>query len=299
MSGLVTGSRVHLLQKGARATKVSAVVMVILTAIKAVVGLLSGSIALMADMTMIGEEAIKYLTEYLEFRMRAGEKLSSRSSVLAPKYARKHFIATNNICDKIRKAIRTGGFPWRTYIFRSYFDTQLLTAEARRLIIRDFRVFFMGHAGDIERTYTLNKHKLPEDMIDEMREAYLRCQPLLQSYGEARRRDDLPALVRKQLLLAVGYNQEEVDAMKPDELSDEEMKQKLRERLFTTPEINVGRQQIIQELEPETHTSFTRLRSIGLGLVAQSMANTPMKGNSSNLNPLDSNPLGLTFKAPI
>jgi hypothetical protein len=38
MSGLVAESRVRLLQKGARVAKVSTVVMIILTAIKAVVG---------------------------------------------------------------------------------------------------------------------------------------------------------------------------------------------------------------------------------------------------------------------
>jgi hypothetical protein len=206
-----------------------------------------------AYMTLVGEEAVRYLTEYLEFRMRAGEKLTPRSSLVVPKFARKQFVATNNVCDKIRKAIRAAGFPWRSYIFRSYFDSQLLTAEARRLIIRDFRVFFMGHAGDIERTYTLNKDHLPESMIDEMRDAYLRCQPLLQSYGESTKRDNLPTLVRKQLLLVAGYGQEEVDAVKLDELTDEEMKQKLKERLFGGALANVNHQQVIQTSELEAY----------------------------------------------
>jgi hypothetical protein len=149
-------------------------------------------------MTMIGEEATHYLAEYLEYRMRAGEQLTLRSSVLAPKFARKQFIATNNICDKIRKGIRAAGFPWRTYVLRAFFDSQLLTAEAKRLIIRDFRVFFMGHAGDIERKYTLSKRKLPEEMISEIREAYRRCQPLLQTSSESTNQNNLPTLVRKQ-----------------------------------------------------------------------------------------------------
>jgi len=64
-----------------------------------------------AYVTLIGEEAAKYLREYLALRMRAGEQLTQRSSILAPKYARKQFIATNNISGKVRKAIRAAGFP--------------------------------------------------------------------------------------------------------------------------------------------------------------------------------------------
>lgn len=218
-----------------------------------------------AYMTMIGEEDVKYLTEYLELRMRAGEKLNSHSSIVAPKYARKEFIATNNISDKIRKAIRTAGFPWRTYIFRSYFDSQLLTAEAKRLIIRDFRVFFMGHAGDIERTYTLNKRKLPDEMMEEMREAYLRSQPFLQSNGESKDRENLPELVRIQLLLAVGYKQEEVDEIRPAELSDEQMKQKLKERLFAAAEVAVQPQQLNQarEHDPSMNNGWGSMTEVG------------------------------------
>jgi hypothetical protein len=37
----------------------------------------------------------------------------------------------------------------------------------------------MGHKADIEQLYTLNKHVLPADLIEEMREAYRRSQKLL------------------------------------------------------------------------------------------------------------------------
>jgi hypothetical protein len=63
-------------------------------------------------------------------------------------------------------------------------------------------------------------------------------------------------LVRKQLLLAVGYSQEEVDAMKPDKMSDEETKQKLKERLFAAAESDVPCQQSNQEWMQEPHMNY-------------------------------------------
>jgi hypothetical protein len=72
--------------------------------------------------------------------------------------------------DTIRRPIRRAGFEWRPYILRRYFDTRLMIIEMDGVIIRDFRVFWMGHRGDIEHTYTLNK-QLPKDVREKMRSA--------------------------------------------------------------------------------------------------------------------------------
>jgi hypothetical protein len=66
-------------------------------------------------------------------------------------------IRTSNIGDAIRLPIRRAGFPWRPYVLRSYFETQMVIAESKGWVIRDYRQFFMGHSGDIEHVYTLNK----------------------------------------------------------------------------------------------------------------------------------------------
>ena len=81
--------------------------------------------------------------------------------MITPKSANKPFIRSVNISDAIRAALRKAGFPWRPYVLRSYFDTQLMLAESKGLIIRGYRQFFMGHKGDIENTYTTNKCRLP------------------------------------------------------------------------------------------------------------------------------------------
>jgi hypothetical protein len=44
--------------------------------------------------------------------------------------------------------------------------------HCKLLIIGDWRIFWMGHKGDVEHKYTLNKGRLPEDLIEKMREAF-------------------------------------------------------------------------------------------------------------------------------
>jgi hypothetical protein len=62
----------------------------------------------------------------------------------------KHFIRSTNVGDVIRDGIRKAGFPWRHYVLRSYFDTEMMLAESKGLVLRDYRQFWMGHKGDIE-----------------------------------------------------------------------------------------------------------------------------------------------------
>lgn len=119
------------------------------------------------------EEGCLYLKEYFEWRMRRGlEKLTQESPVITPEHEDiGSFMTTTNISDTMRQPIRNAGFKWRPYVLRRYFDTRLMMAEADALIIKDIRVFFMGHRGDIEAEYTVNK-RLPQDVIDRLRKSY-------------------------------------------------------------------------------------------------------------------------------
>jgi len=56
-----------------------------------------------------------------------------------------------------------------------------MLAESKGLVLRDYRQFWMGHKGDIENRYTTNKCRLPESVIEDMREAYRRSQEYLQT----------------------------------------------------------------------------------------------------------------------
>jgi hypothetical protein len=183
--------------------------------------------------TFLGEEGCEYLKDYLEDRIREGERLTPDSPLITPKNRMKPFIRANNIGDAIREPVRAAGFGWRPYVLRSYFDTQLMLAESKGLVLRDYRQFWMGHKGDIENRYTTNKQRLPEQVIEDMREAYRRSQEFLQTSKAAETSEEkIRQAFRKQLLLVAGFAQEEVDKMDVPSLSDEKLQEIVRKRLL-------------------------------------------------------------------
>ena len=185
--------------------------------------------------TFLTEEACSYIKDYLEERLRDDEQLTPDSAIVTPKFAQKPFIRTVNIGDMMRLAIRSAGLPWRPYVLRCYFDTMLMLAESKGLVLRDCRQFWMGHKGDIENRYTTNKHKLPEEVIEDMREAYRRSQEYLQTTKVSETSEEkLTQAFRKQLLLVAGFAQDEVDKMDLPSLGDEELQEIVRKRLLRT-----------------------------------------------------------------
>lgn len=153
--------------------------------------------------TFLSAEGCVSLKAYLNCRLNRGEVLDESSPVITPPWSPKPFIRTTNISDAARIAIRKAGFPWRPYTLRSYFATQMMLAESRGLMLRDYRVFFMGHQGDIESVYTLRKRSLPEEVVEEMRAAYLRSAVFLQTEGSAAQLQPAPrpaAHVRQRLV---------------------------------------------------------------------------------------------------
>jgi hypothetical protein len=185
--------------------------------------------------TFLSEEGCEYLKDYLEERLREREDLNPASPIVTPKQKMKPFIRTINIGDVIRGAMRQAGLPWRPYVLRSFFDTQLMLAESKGLVIRDYRQFWMGHKGDIENRYTTNKHNLPKDVIEDMREAYTRSQEYLQTTKASETSEErLTQAFRKQLLLVAGFAQNEIDKMDLPSLDDEKLQEIVRKRLLRT-----------------------------------------------------------------
>ena len=142
-------------------------------------------------------------------------------------------------------AIRKAGFNWRPYVLRAYFDTQLMLAESKGLVLRDYRQFWMGHKGDIENRYTTNKCRLPDNVIEDMREAYRRSQEYLQTIKPETSRENLIEEFRKQLLLVAGFQPEEIDELDLTGLSDEEFQELVRKRLIGSRNGNCGTQKVI------------------------------------------------------
>ena len=137
--------------------------------------------------TFLSSVGTKKLLAYLNDRLAHGEQITVESPLISPnithRYGRgnntnKKFLPTLRISKLIRDVFRPR-FPWRPYVLRAYFDTQLLMAESRGKIAHDFRVFFMGHKGSMEAKYTTNKGLLPDTLVEEMRDAFRRSEEFL------------------------------------------------------------------------------------------------------------------------
>jgi hypothetical protein len=200
--------------------------------------------------TFLSEEGTEYLKDYLEERLTQGEKITRESAIITPKLRMKSFIRAGNVGDIIRGAIRAGGFQWRPYVLRSYFDTRLMLAESKGLVLRDYRQFWMGHKGDIENRYTTNKGKLPDEVIEDMRQAYKRSQEFLNTtQKEETSEEKLRASFRRQLLLVAGFSQDEVEKMDVPSMSDEEMQSVVRKRLLSAQATNGVSQKVVNVRE--------------------------------------------------
>ncbi|EQD74328.1 integrase/recombinase, partial [mine drainage metagenome] len=84
-------------------------------------------------------------------------------------------------------------------------------------VAHDYRVFWMGHKGSMEARYTTNKGRLPQSLIDDMREAYRRCEPLLSTIPIGGERD-AQSKIAKVMLMGLGYTEEELSTVDFDSM---------------------------------------------------------------------------------
>lgn len=208
---------------------------------------------------------------YLEKRLAQSETLSNRSAIIAVKPGfeatgwrdgnrESGHITTKTLTKEIRDAIRPR-FKWRPYVLRAYFDTMLLIAESQGKITHSYRQFFMGHKGDIEARYTTNKGRLPESLLDDMREAYRRSQRFLQTKGKDTNEETLRDSFRKQLLLVAGFSPDEIKTMDPS-MDDAIFQETVRKKLLGSMANNGANQKVIDVKEIE------RFLSVGWDFVA-------------------------------
>ncbi len=137
---------------------------------------------------------------------------------------------------------------WRPYVLRSYASTQLLLAESKGLIARDFREAILGHDLGVSGRYNLSK-KLQPTMVEEMRAAFRRAEAFLASGPTRADRPVVDVETRRLLLLAVGYSYEEVERMniaglEPAQLVEAIQKSPARSGAGAKP-----RQQVIPEAD--------------------------------------------------
>lgn len=206
--------------------------------------------------TFVGDEAITYMQEYVEERVKQGEKLTAESPLLAfdPRGVKKNaFLRTSLVTRDIKEAIVKAGFSWRPYVLRAYCDTGMIIAESKGLISHPYLQFLMGHKGDIEARYSTNKGRLPPAMIEEMREAYKKCEPVLSTKTESATEEQIKRTFNEQFLLMSGYSKEEIEKMNIDELSNEELQNIVRQKLLGVMSNNGSRQKVIPIREVKSY----------------------------------------------
>jgi integrase len=168
-------------------------------------------------LTFLGAEGTATLKDLLEARLRSGDALTPETGILRPEVGRTPFLRTGKIGDAIRRAFRAAGFSAnRPYVLRTTFATRMLEAENAGKITHATWTFLLGHKGEMSATYTTNRGRLAPSTVEQMREAYHRCESYLTPSGA--RADDEGGRMWRLWLVSKGYSEEEAAelASKPD-----------------------------------------------------------------------------------
>ena len=105
----------------------------------------------------------------------------------------------------------------------------------------------MGHKGDIKAVYTTNKGRLPENLVEDMRESYRRSLEYLETRKAGADEDRLREAFRRQLLLVAGVSGEEIDELDPS-MGDEKFLETGRRKLLGSL-VKYGNNQRVVRLE--------------------------------------------------
>jgi hypothetical protein len=207
--------------------------------------------------TFIPSQLGKYLTDYLNTRIREGENLSPESPIITTdtrgsNTRRTGILATRFILKDVRGSIRSSGLNFRPYALRVYWVSSMDVAEAKGIVSHNWREFWMGHTGDISARYSTNK-VLPEDTINAMRETYRRCEPILTTEVQEVNQSDVKRDLRAGILDAMGLSQQEMEKYDLASMSNEEFQGLVRETIRNTLTGNAQRQTIISEREIEQY----------------------------------------------
>jgi hypothetical protein len=166
--------------------------------------------------TFLPDEATIYLREHLEERVRHGEPLNPDTPLLGfdPRGPRKNpCLRTTLVTRDVKVAITKAGYDWRPYVLRAYFDTTMIIAESKGLIAHPYIAFFMGHQGDMEARYSTNKGRLPQQMIEDMRASYRKCQPYLETLTQPINQSSIVKEAKKEALKSLAKSLLDIDLL--------------------------------------------------------------------------------------
>lgn len=198
-------------------------------------------------------EAASAVTAYLAQRRRRREVLGPDSAVVRsePKTSAPHvrdFLSEKSIGTQLRKAmsqVAPRGRRWRAVVLRSFFSTQLESAERAGKTTRTLREAWMGHTTPIEYAYHLGKRLHPE-RLEEMRKAYAACEPYLLT-SPTPSGDAQTDRILRVFLLTSGFSEEEIRKLDLASMSDADIAELARRRVADAPAL--PRQRIVKEAE--------------------------------------------------
>jgi len=127
---------------------------------------------------------------------------------------------------------------------RGYFATALDIAESKGLISHPWKMSILGHKEDIEARYSTNK-RLPPGMIEDIREPYKKYTKYFETAIREASENDAKLFFEKQLLLAVGYKEDEIERIDLEHISDEDFQKLLRDKITGAMTNNGNKQRVI------------------------------------------------------
>jgi hypothetical protein len=172
-------------------------------------------------LTFLGPQGAEYLITYLKSRIQNEEVLTAKSPVTTPGYGKPRFMHRGNIQDLLRGRMQEVGFRAGSYILRSYFDNRMVVAESHG-VPAIYREFWMGHKGGMQTRYALRK-ELPPDVIEDMRKAYTKALPSLETRRPIEPGDPRLPMV-SALLEFAGYTESQIQELDLASKSWDELK---------------------------------------------------------------------------
>lgn len=194
--------------------------------------------------TFLSTEGITYLIDYLNQRIKNGEKLGPMSPLIGlgpsgKEHKHKH-VETVLLLRRIKITIIKAGFNWRPYIFKNYYGANMDMAESKGIIGHSLRQFLMGHKGTITDSYS--RRGLTAEQIEEYRSIYSRCEPFLNTVDRGIQENDLTRKLREYTIMMFETNLKiKLDEKKKEELyqlDEDGFKDELRKLSGTANELS-------------------------------------------------------------
>lgn len=186
--------------------------------------------------TFLSQQGMTYLLEYLELRLRQGERLTAESPLVVPDGSgRTHtheFLETVLLLRGIKETIKKCGFNWRPYIFKNFYSASMDMAENKGIIGHSLRQFLMGHKGSITDNYA--RKGLTTDQVEDYRSIYMKCEKYLNTVEVGNPEADEMAMqkfVWKSLLKLSGYTDVEIEQMNLAQMKEEDVYSQAQERM--------------------------------------------------------------------